>query len=589
MRPGTRTGGLAWVLALLLLGATQAAHAYAHDSHDALARAALNRLPPAARARLAPHEALLFQGVAAAAADADAPDVPWVDPTDRVQHATAAATRLRTLQGEATPFLAFALGRLAVDVAHITLPYGLYRGRHAPPFLRQYEALFESATLRPASAKPAPADTGPHLATAARRAAARQALVREDAARGFPAESPTARAAPQVFEVSAAHIAQVWLAVLDSASVDEQPAAATLRLSLDQIRFGVREASWPDVQAGLERLADGGHTVPLTPGNVGPGFFVMHERGAECSLYALAGRVDPRSRRVGKTLATCTARAAAPPPQPVPAAPGPPPAGLSSADRTGIRVFRHRGGTVYLTNRHDEMGDAFVPLNFEPIRRYVPPEPVAQPTARPPADLEAIVQFYAGEYAVDSALVKAVIYAESDFDPNVVSRAGARGLMQLMPTTALEMGVEDIFDPMQNVAGGTQYLAMMLKMFDNDLTLALAAYNAGPGTVMRYGGVPPYEETRHYIPKVLARAEQYRKTGEEVALPAVAVAAAKPDPAYLPEDPVLASGAVVVLRNGLTMRGLRAVDVENGVRLEVDTGWILVPKRNVERVMRATG
>jgi soluble lytic murein transglycosylase len=115
------------------------------------------------------------------------------------------------------------------------------------------------------------------------------------------------------------------------------------------------------------------------------------------------------------------------------------------------------------------------------------------------------------EHGVSAALVKAVIAAESGFDPYAVSRKGALGLMQLMPQTAAELAVPNPFDPEANVRGGTTYLRRMLDTFDDQLPLALAGYNAGPAAVVRYGGIPPYQETQQYVRKVL---ELY--TGEEL-------------------------------------------------------------------------
>ena len=105
-------------------------------------------------------------------------------------------------------------------------------------------------------------------------------------------------------------------------------------------------------------------------------------------------------------------------------------------------------------------------------------------------------------HGVSPDLVKAVIAVESEFDQYAVSSKGARGLMQLMPDTARRLGVADTFDARQNILAGTQYLRMMLDQFAGDIELALAAYNAGPGAVQRYGGVPPYRETRGYVSKV---------------------------------------------------------------------------------------
>lgn len=118
----------------------------------------------------------------------------------------------------------------------------------------------------------------------------------------------------------------------------------------------------------------------------------------------------------------------------------------------------------------------------------------------------------ARQSGVDASLLKAVARAESCFDPLAVSRAGARGLMQLMPPTAGEMGVRDIHDLEQNLQGGARYLAAMLARYSNDLDLALAAYNAGPGNVDRYNGVPPFQETQRYIVSVKAFRDRYQRS-----------------------------------------------------------------------------
>ncbi len=113
-------------------------------------------------------------------------------------------------------------------------------------------------------------------------------------------------------------------------------------------------------------------------------------------------------------------------------------------------------------------------------------------------------------YQLPVALLRAVLHVESDFDPHVVSVDGAMGLMQLMPFTAQKMGVEDPFDPRQNILGGARFLRILANQWNGDLVLTIASYNAGAGAVERYRGVPPYGETRRYVQRVLQRYYAYR-------------------------------------------------------------------------------
>ncbi len=117
----------------------------------------------------------------------------------------------------------------------------------------------------------------------------------------------------------------------------------------------------------------------------------------------------------------------------------------------------------------------------------------------------------AADYGVDRALLRAVIHAESAFNPLAVSRKGAQGLMQLMPATADDLGVADAFDAEQNIRGGAAYLSQLMQLFEGDTRLATAAYNAGPNAVRKYGGVPPYDETRVYVERVATLQDRYRK------------------------------------------------------------------------------
>jgi soluble lytic murein transglycosylase-like protein len=118
----------------------------------------------------------------------------------------------------------------------------------------------------------------------------------------------------------------------------------------------------------------------------------------------------------------------------------------------------------------------------------------------------------ARQHGVEEAIVRAIIHAESAYNPNALSRVGAQGLMQLMPATARRFGVSNAFDAGQNIQGGVQYLAWLLKRFNGDLTLAAAGYNAGEGAVDKYKGVPPYSETQRYVQRVALLAQRYRAT-----------------------------------------------------------------------------
>ena len=129
--------------------------------------------------------------------------------------------------------------------------------------------------------------------------------------------------------------------------------------------------------------------------------------------------------------------------------------------------------------------------------------------SRNPAEFDQIINSCSTEFGVDRSLVKAVIHAESGYNPNAVSRKGAAGLMQLMPATAQDLKVANSFSPSENIRGGVRYLRFLLDTFKGDVTLALAAYNAGLGNVAKHGGVPPYEETRNYVSKVLNYQKNY--------------------------------------------------------------------------------
>jgi soluble lytic murein transglycosylase-like protein len=140
--------------------------------------------------------------------------------------------------------------------------------------------------------------------------------------------------------------------------------------------------------------------------------------------------------------------------------------------------------------------------------------PMRQTIAGPPGKqrFDGMIAHAAGRVGIEAALLHAVISVESGYDPRALSKRGATGLMQLMPNTAKRYGVADVFDPAENVRAGAQYLNDLLKIFNNELPLALAAYNAGEAAVLKYGNrIPPFRETAAYVPKVVGLYEKLRK------------------------------------------------------------------------------
>ena len=156
----------------------------------------------------------------------------------------------------------------------------------------------------------------------------------------------------------------------------------------------------------------------------------------------------------------------------------------------------------------------------------IEPEEIFIPAPRVPliqAPYGDMIQSAAKKYSVDADLIFSVIATESNFNPRAISRRGARGLMQLLPATGTRFGVKDIFDPAQNIDAGTQYLRDLMARYQGDLVLTLAAYNAGPGAVQRYGHVPPYNETISYVRAI-------RKTYAQRKLKNSPKTEAKPEP-----------------------------------------------------------
>jgi soluble lytic murein transglycosylase-like protein len=175
---------------------------------------------------------------------------------------------------------------------------------------------------------------------------------------------------------------------------------------------------------------------------------------------------------------------------------------LASGQTLKLDAHREEAGLLVLVLK----GGGEVHLPPSAVRGFVPDE-VLEEVERGASrgDVRALVERAARRRGLDPALVLAVVSVESGFRPQAVSPKGAQGLMQLMPRTADSLGVQDAFDPEQNLDAGVRHLESLLKLHDGNLTRALAAYNAGQGAVARHGGVPPYRETREYVRRVLER------------------------------------------------------------------------------------
>lgn len=200
---------------------------------------------------------------------------------------------------------------------------------------------------------------------------------------------------------------------------------------------------------------------------------------------------------------------------------------LRSGQRINVTGYQLIGGNYHLQMKG---GTADVPAEqvvaIEPEEIFASPLPV-EVSKGPFGDLIAAA---AKRYSVDADLITSVIAAESNFDPKAISPRNARGLMQLLPVTAASLGVKDIFDPQENIDAGTRYLRDLLQLYKNDLALALAAYNAGPDRVQRFGRVPPFAETVSYVRRVKQTYDQ-RKLSNAPGKTPVSPTAPTADPA----------------------------------------------------------
>jgi soluble lytic murein transglycosylase-like protein len=213
---------------------------------------------------------------------------------------------------------------------------------------------------------------------------------------------------------------------------------------------------------------------------------------------------------------------------------------LRSGQRLKVTGYQVQGDKYHL-----QLGGGFVDVpagdvvSIEPEDTFAP-LPVAPPAAAGPQPFfRDLVEAAAKRYNMDADLISSVIAVESNFDPKAVSRKNARGLMQLLPETAAQLGVKNIDDPAENIDAGTRYLRDLLQKYNNDLALALAAYNAGPDKVQLYGRVPPYAETVSYVRRVKRGYEKSKSA------PSARTAAAPATPAStvptVPPAPIAAS------------------------------------------------
>ena len=182
---------------------------------------------------------------------------------------------------------------------------------------------------------------------------------------------------------------------------------------------------------------------------------------------------------------------------------------LTAPSQAGIYRYEDANGVIHFTNcPRDSKFKLYIKESKEDVEGG-PPLPVRY--TRDSNRFDHLISEFSGKYQVDFALIKAMIRAESGFNPYAVSRKGAKGLMQFMPATALRMNVVDVYNPKENIDGGVRYIRYLLSLFNNDLRLSLAAYNAGENLVSELRTIPPYRETVDYIRRVQSYYQSYRR------------------------------------------------------------------------------
>ena len=187
-------------------------------------------------------------------------------------------------------------------------------------------------------------------------------------------------------------------------------------------------------------------------------------------------------------------------------------AAMATPAKADVYYYKDANGVFHFTNEARPGATLFhMDASVERLAAKRPETRIARKHAARSADYETLIQKWAAAYDVDAALVRAVIRAESGFNKRAISRAGARGLMQLMPATAKSHGVRNIYSPEDNIRGGVKHLRGLLDRYGDNVTMALAAYNAGEAHVDRHRGIPPIAETRTYVARVLKYRREYQR------------------------------------------------------------------------------
>lgn len=594
-----------WVLYAAIIGASlllpDMAGAWGERAHTRIAELALDQLPSQNRGQIVLYKEDLLRGVSegkateSAQAGSSGAGSPALADIRLLMHIPHDGTDL-------SHYFAYRMGILSSTVADCALPL-TSAGSSAGTLQEQFEDdIDKKAELLHAHNVCPTRITYPssYIERVSRETRLSENAVKQAYASGTGYQACENNVVEPSIRRAVEAVASVWMHVLSNEGAPMKiPASQRLNYYLGQIRYSSANDYLDDIYVALQALEQEKRSVRLTPNIIGKDFFSLACSVQTKRIYSLAALVDSQSAVVSERKRACDEHVLQNPKKeadvPTPKRNIPSFLYGNEGKPPDIYIYQHDSGLL-LTSKVKRVGPDYVLLNFEPIRKIVKRKVVRKIKGQPQTEefnLEKIINIYARDYDVSPALVKAVIKAESDFDPYVVSHAGARGLMQLMPSTALEMQVEDIFDPIDNIGGGVQYLSRMLELFNGDVRLALAAYNAGPGNVLRYKGIPPFKETRAYVPKVLDYYDRYKKDSKPVRLK-VALNK-KPSVDYLPEAEVIEeveeveeimpspptpkpspSGEYVIvhLKNGSTMRGKTYEKTPHGVRLKLERGWI---------------